>query len=69
MKTPYTYRAVYNGFVRSATFEIMYEGSVIRKVSGVEEKDVKDIVFLFNTAYDEGFCEGYRQGKFDATLV
>lgn len=69
MNSPYTYRTVHTGFIRSATYEIMYEGGVIRKVSGVEERDVKDIVFLFNTAYDEGYCEGHRQGKFDATPV
>ena len=69
MNSPYTYRTVHNGFVRKATYEIMFEGAAIRKVSGVGEQDVRDMVFLFNTAYDQGYCEGYRQGRFDATPV
>lgn len=69
MNTPYTLKVVPSGSLQPPIYMILYEGSVIRKVSGVEEKDVRDIVFLFNTAYDEGFCEGYRQGKFDVTPV
>jgi hypothetical protein len=52
---PYTYREKDN------TFEIMFEGTVVRIVLRMLKQDIQEIVWLLNNAYTLGHIDGRNE--------
>lgn len=62
--TPYTHRYAGRELMLFEKWEILFEGQVVRTITGVDNDFMVHMIWMMNTAYSCGYLSGHTAGQF-----